>query len=770
MPVITQYRILLLSILIQILVESTQCFSQNFEVKGRMLDASNKEPLLYGNIMVLPSKKVFTTNELGEFKITVNSLDDSVLFTFVGYANKMTTVVDLIENFDVLMNAQMTTLKSVEIRASKSVVMEQFENIRTGKQVLKKEALMQLPALAGEPDFLKALTLLPGATKGVEGTNDFFIRGGDADQNLILLDGATVYNTGHLFGFLSVFNPSAIGEVSMMTGGFPAEYGGRLSSIIDIKSKQLEADRTFIEGGVGLISSRAAIEFPIVKNKVAMQIAGRRTYADQVVKLANLSLPYYFYDVNANLDWKISDKSRLHYGFYLGDDVLDFSRDRDESVPGNSAGSSFNLGNIIHHVGYDFRSERLTSQSKIHFTVFDYNINSYFQDNFLNVVSDIQDIGLSQKFTVPVKNNQLHFGFYAIHRQVNPNLINSGGELSELIPSSTGKSREVIESAVFAEWEFEQGNMKGILGSRISAAIVENTEYWQPEPRIALRYSLPNHYTIKASYTRMAQYIHRVSSSSFALPTDIWYPINDRVKPQSANQITLGINKLLKETEATLSAEFYYKTMTNLMEFREGTNLILNNDFEEALIQGSGNSYGFEWLARKDAGKFKGWLSYTLSWTNRQFDELNNGETFAARYDRRHNVSVVTNYALNSRWSFSAVWEFISGARFTPVIGYYAVPNSATTGVDLIPVFPERNSVKLADTHRLDLSVTLKSKIKPHKRWQGEWQFSIYNAYNRATPVAINITYDEEQNTYQYEQPGLLGLLPSISYNFKFYK
>ena len=268
----------------------------------------------------------------------------------------------------------------------------------------------------------------------------------------------------------------------------------------------------------------------------------------------------------------------------------------------------------------------------------------------------------------------------------------------------------------------------------------------------------------------MSQYVHRVSSSSFALPTDIWYPVDEKVKPQSAHQLTLGLSRLIDNGNIVVSSEFYYKSMRNLVEYREGTNLTLNNDFAEALIQGDGESYGSEWLLRKDAGKLKGWLSYTLSYTNRQFDELNNGEAFKARYDRRHNVSVVTNYEITKRWSVSAIWEFISGARFTPIIGYYGVPNAAVTGVDLIPIFPKRNSVQLADAHRLDFSVIFKGKQRANRQWKGEWQFSIYNAYNRATPIAINIVYNEETNSYRYEQPGLIGLLPSILYNFKFYK
>jgi hypothetical protein len=756
---------------ILMMVISTNLIAQNAFVKGELLDKNNLEPLPYANIVLLSKNAVYSTDSLGRFSIPYTNETDSLRFLFLGYQELLVPIHQINKDYTVLLESTAKTLQEIEIKALRSDALQQFENVRPGKQVLKKEVVLQLPALAGEPDFIKALTLLPGASKGIEGSSDFFVRGGAADQNLVLMDGATVYNTGHLFGFLSVFNPSTIGEVSMMTGGFPAEYGGRLSSIIDIRSKEPSMNRTFIEGGVGLISSRISVEQPIIKDKLAIQIAGRRTYADQVVRLASIDLPYYFYDVNINVNWKISDNSSLHYGYYRGDDILDFSEVRDENVAGDVAGTSFNLGNSIHTLEFNSQLENMTSTTYLHLTKFDYKINSYFQDNFINVIADIQDLGLSQKFTLKkTENRSFNFGFSAILRNVDPNLINSGGEISEIIPSSDGTTREVTETAIFGEWEFKKDNLEGIVGLRTSAAFLENTHYVQPEPRIAFRYSLNDNYALKASYTRMSQYVHRVSSSSFALPTDIWYPVDQDVAPQSADQFTLGLNKLMQNGGIVLSTEAYYKSMSNLVEYREGTNLVLNNDFKSALIQGDGAAYGSEWLLRKDAGKLRGWLSYTLSWTNRQFDELNNGKTFKARYDRRHNVSIVTNYDIAERWRLSAVWEFLSGARFTPIIGYYGVPNSAATGVDLIPVFPERNSVQLADAHRLDLSITFKGKQRSNKNWYGEWQFSIYNAYNRATPVAINIVYNEETDSYSYEQPGLIGLLPSISYNFKFYK
>lgn len=738
-------------------------------VTGRIVDSRTGVALPFANIQNLNSGQVSTTDSSGIFQIRALP-NDSLHLTFIGYQDFKLLAKQAKPEKPLSLKATSKLLEELQVNASRSPSIEQFDKIRTGIQTIRKDIVFQLPTMAGEPDFVKVITLMPGSSKGIEGSNDFFIRGGAADQNLVLLDGATVYNTGHLFGFLSVFNPSAIGEVNIMTGGFPASYGGRLSSIIDIRSKKISKQQLIVEGGVGVIASRISAEIPIVKDKLAIQIAGRRTYADRVVDLVGAEeLPYYFYDMNFNLDFDLNESTRLHYGFYFGDDVLDYDGTRGRN--NDPSGSSFVIGNHIQTLSLEKRFRNVSSTTDLSFTRFDYKINNYFQDNRLNVVSDIRDLGLSQKFTLNTAvDDKLHAGFSGIRRMVDTNLINVEGELAEVIPSSEGEQINVFEGAVFGEWEFKRGKFEGILGGRLSGAWVHNRRYWQPEPRVALRYAVDQNWALKASYTRMSQYIHRVSSSSFALPTDVWYPVDRQVRPQTANQWTIGISRLLESANVVMSAELYYKQLDNLVEFQEGTNLVLNPEFREGLLQGQGKSYGIEWLIRKDIGKFRGWLSYTMSRTQRQFDELNQGRIFPARYDRRHNGSVVTNYSLNDRWSFSLVWEFISGARFTPIIGYYGIPNPAVTGIDLIPIYPDRNSVKLADTHRMDLSVILKGKQKEGQRWRGDWHFSVYNVYNRATPIAIDIIYDEENNSYSYEQPGLLGLLPSVTYNFRFIK
>lgn len=745
------------------------CFlvdAQSPYVTGKLVEFGGNEPLPFANVQNLNQGILVVTDKEGGFKIAAQP-EDTIQFSFIGYQQIQKLAASIASGQTLFIKPSSTVLQEVQVSAERSRSLEQFDKIRSGINSLGRDVVFDLPTLGGEPDFVKVITLLPGASKGVEGSNDFFIRGGAADQNLVLFDGATVYNTGHLFGFLSVFNPSTVGEVDMMTGGFPTEYGGRLSSIIDIRSKEIRKDEFFMEGGIGLISSRISAEIPIIKDKLAIQIAGRRTYADQLAKMVGSEIPYFFYDANVHVDYQPTESTRLSYAFYTGEDVLNYTGVRGRND--DPSGTSFIIGNNIQTLTLEKKFQKLTSQTDLSFTKFDYDIDNFFQDNRLQVVSGISEMGFKQRFTYPLtENDKFHVGFAGTQRTVNTNLVDVEGELAEVIPTSEGEKLDVFESALFGEWEFRKGRFQGIIGARISYAFLRNKTYWQPEPRMSFRYAFKDDLALKVSYTRMSQYIHRVSSSSFALPTDVWYPVDEQIRPQTANQWTLGINKVIVPKGLVLSMEGYYKQMKNLVEFKEGTNLVLNPELREDLLQGDGSSYGLEWLIRKDVGKLKGWISYTLSWTQRQFDELNNGNSFAARYDRRNNASVISNYQLSDRWTFSAVWEFISGARFTPIVGYYGVPNASATGIDLVPIYPERNSVKLADTHRLDLSIILRGKEKANRRWRGDWHFSIYNVYNRATPIAIDIIYDEAEQAYRYEQPGLLGLLPSVTYNFTF--
>ncbi|HBH25280.1 MAG TPA: hypothetical protein DDY13_17915 [Cytophagales bacterium] len=742
--------------------------AQNIRISGYIEDGQSQTPLPYATIWLKNQGKGTTSDEQGLFELTSKKVKDTLIVRFIGYETVRRVIDPEYNNkYRVQLIPSSQTLNEIEIKSTKSRNFESFEDLSIAKYSIDKAITMQLPSIAGEPDFIKTLLLMPGATKGLEGSSDIFVRGGDADQNLILFNSAPVYNSGHLFGFISVFNPFAVEEVTLQTSGFDAEYGGRLSSIIDVVSKKPSFDQFKMEGAIGTLSSNLAMEVPIIEDKVAISLAGRRTYADQVTKLLGESLPYYFYDVNAQLDINFSASLQLKYHFYNGRDVLDFRRVTDS---GFAAGTSFDIENNTHTLSVDKAISPLwKSKTNVFYTQFRYNIFSFFQDNRLNVISNIYDLGLNHAFIFqPSENNSFKSGIDIIRHRVDPNLIDTEGELAEVIPSSEGKSRDVLEGAFYTSWKYQKNKLGWQLGLRYSMAILENKEYFNPEPRFNVKWQINENENIKLSYSRMYQYLHRVSSSSFALPTDIWCPVTDSIRPQYADQWTIGFQHLWLEKDVLFNAEVYYKKMNNLIAFREGTNLTLNNDLERSMVQGNGSSYGFEALVQKESGDFTGWLAYTLSWSDRQFDEINGGRPFRSRYDRRHNLSLVTNYEFNPRWSVSAVWEYISGARFTPLIGYTPVTNPSLTGVELIPIFPERNSVGLNDTHRLDVSVTFRGKERPGKKWLGTWQLSIYNVYNRTTPVAITLEFDENSQEYFYQQPGLFGVLPSISYRFTF--
>jgi TonB dependent receptor/TonB-dependent Receptor Plug Domain/CarboxypepD_reg-like domain len=723
------------------------------------------------NIRIANQNLFSATDTTGKFSMLVKPGPVQLILTHTGYqkiSEKFILRKDTTFNFT--LNARVEELNEVVISSKRFHQADQLQTTRMSSITLGRDDVNSIPMLGGEADLMKMIQLLPGVIRGVEGGTDLFVRGGAADQNLVLLDGAPIYNTGHLLGFMSVFNSDVLESVESMTGAFPAEYGGRLSSILDVKTRSGFADKTRIQGNIGLLASRLLIEQPLIKNKLSISLAGRRTYLDQVGKLAHLDLPYYFYDVNAKVNYKLRGRDQLEFSYYTGKDVLAYSNPdnkRDTSRRRNFT-SNFGIGNNAQILKWKkFMPHGWRSDLSLLHTRFNYTISSVFDDNSLFVTSKIEDVGAKwivssdSAFGFSVKG-----GIESVHHRVSPNVINTTGTLSELLKSSSTLGLSLVESSIFGQIDKNfTTRWRASLGMRVSSGLVQHKFYVNPEPRLAIRYAVSPQTTLKASYSRMAQYLQRVSSAAVAFPTDIWYPITKDVLPQISNQVSVAFQHNFSKANVFLSVESYYKKMDHLIGYREGTNLFLNTHFEEQLIQGKGRAYGIEVLLKKDVGKFSGWISYTLSRSQRQYDEVNQGQWFLAKYDRRHNVAVVTSYRINSRWSVSAVWEFMSGSRFTPVIGQYVVPAPTLAGIDLIPVYAKMNSVKLADTHRLDLGIKLRSK--PNKKFQGEWFAGVYNVYNRASPIGIMIESNGD-GSYKYQQPGLFGLLPFVSYGFRF--
>lgn len=759
--------------------------SAQITISGKVSDGENGEDLFMANVYVQDIYISATTNEYGFFSLDIDpdkvqTPSVNIIFSYIGYKSDTISVhMKESQRFSVNLDVAPSRIKQVEISAEASRNQEMVRSTSVGTIHMKIIELKDLPTIAGEKDVIKSMQLLPGISGGTEGSTDFFVRGGDGDQNLVLLDEATVYNVGHLFGFFSVFNSDALKDVTLYKGGFPSSYGGRLSSIMDIKQKEGNQKNWEASGGIGLVSSRLTVEGPLIKDRSSLLLSGRRTYIDQVFSAVGSDLPYYFYDFNWKLNYKLDANNRLFYSGYSGDDVLDINEsveDEEEEEDNFDFNFGFNLGNVTHTLRWNhIYNEKLFSNITFTTTNFSYDISGKIDSNNLLVRSKIRDYALKAKYNY-YKNDRstINYGMETIHHRFQPNVISTSGEISEFLENQEGEKLNFQETALFANNDYKliEHILKVNYGLRLSSSITDGKFYTGLEPRVSTRYTLSEISSLKASYSRMKQYMHRVSSSTVSLPTDLWYPVTKSIKPQTSNQVSLSYYLNLKKLESLFSVEAFYKNMSNLIEYREGSNLLLNDDFEEDLVQGDGKAYGIELLLKKDQGKFRGWIGYTLSKSERTFNLLNRGETFPAKYDRRHDLSVVSSFEISKRVTIGAVWVYSSGAQFTPQIGQYFVPNQLLTGVERIPIFSSRNAVSLSPSHRLDINFTIGPKKE--RRWYGEWQIGCYNLYNRATPFRVEIEVREENNGGQtelsqgYQQPGLFGFIPYFTYNFKF--
>lgn len=736
-------------------------------ISGHLKDGKSGEALLYTKVSVPELNVGSVTNEYGFFSFQVPKGDS--LFLRVNSTEHPPFKMKIATNSSQQLTIEVPNFQELEevvILAKKSVQEENVTNTEVSTLRLEMKQAKKLPALGGETDVLKVAQLLPGINRGTEGSTDFFVRGGDGDQNLILVDEATVYNPGHLFGFFSVFNPDVIKEMTLYKGGFPANYGGRLSSITDIRIKEGNKKKIEGEGGIGMLSSRLTLQVPIWKDKMSLLVSGRRTYIDKVLGLVGQNLPYYFYDLNGKFHYNIDNKNKLMVSSYYGNDVLRFGEDASDST--QALGFGFQLGNFTQTAQWThvFNGKLFSNLTFIH-SRFRYDINGQFANNNILIKSSIRDLAMNYNFTY-FQDNQTKWklGIQTIGHGFRPNIVSTSGEISEFLASKEGDLLTTLEIAPYVSY-FKEFNSRWNLeaGVRLSSGAVKNKFYGGVEPRANLTRVLTEKSSLKASASRMMQYMHRVSSSSISLPTDLWYPVTQNVKPQISDQIAASFNQYLPNLKSSIIVESYYKHMQNLTEYREGSNLILNDNFEDLLLQGTGWSSGLEFLFKKEEGKLTGWLGYTLSWTKRKFDELNNGEAFWAKYDRRHYFTAVMVYDFRPRISFSAIFDLSTGARFTPIIGQYFQPNAGLTNVEIINIYAKRNSYRMATSHRLDVNFVFKSK--PDKKFAWEWHVGAYNLYNRATPFQIQITQDES-GKFKYTQPGLFGFIPSFAFNFKF--
>ena len=762
--------------------------AQSQTISGKIADDENGEDMPFALVSVKGSTVGATSNVYGFYSLTIKPeqiVDGKVILiiSYTGYERlEKTLEIKSDMKLNIRLKSKDVKLKEFVVEGIKSKAKEELKSTKMSTDRLEMKQMKHLPAIGGEVDILKITQLLPGVQAGGEGGTDLFVRGGDADQNLIILDEAIVYNVGHLFGFFSVFNPETIKDMTLVKGAFPSQYGGRLSSVLDIRMKEGNDSKFHASGGVGLLSSRLTLEIPIKKDKGSIMIAGRRTYIDKVLGLANVFIPYYFYDLNVKANYQFGKNDRLFYSMYYGNDVLAFDEsdisDEAESDTNQDLGLDFGfkLGNMTNTVRWNhIYNSKLFSNISLISTNFNYLIHGKIANNNIAISSNVLDFGLKADFDYFKSTGMKYkFGAAVTSHLFRPNIINTSGNIADLLGSSKGEKLYTQEYALYgnSEWEIDP-IFKINYGLRITGSTVPGKFYGGVEPRIAGRMMLNEHDAIKLSYSRMNQYMHRVSSSSVSLPTDLWYPITKNIKPQIADQIAAGYNHLFEKQDLLITTEVYYKWLQNLIEYREGASLILNNNFENELLQGTGDAWGFEFMLKKQSGKLTGWISYTLSWSTRDFEDLNKGKKYWAKYDRRHTGSIVTEYELSKRWSVSAVWVYQTGSRFTAQNGQYFMPNPTLTGIDIIPTYTDKNAVQMSASHRLDLNFILKGRThrwwgdKKKKKFIGEWHFGCYNLYNYAQPYRVNIV-PTETGGYKYEQPGLFGFIPSIAYNFKF--
>jgi len=740
-------------------------YAQTISIRGIIRDRAG-ELLPFASLLLLPDSISRLTDSKGNFDIQTHTGRKELKISYTGYKPVVlvfTVIRDTV--FRITPEHEIAELKEAIVSDRRYSQSDWIETSRTGTTTLTPEEVNSIPVLGGEADVIKVLQLLPGTVRGVEGSSDLFVRGGTADQNLVLLDDAPIYNTSHLFGFLSVFNPDILQKVESVNGGFPANYGGRLSSVLNVETKSDVADKPHASGNIGLIASRLFVEQPIVKNKASIWITGRRTYIDKLMQLVGEEVPYFFYDLNGKIIVTPSPRDNIQVSYYGGKDVLSIFRDRNND--GEGFLTSYKSGNNSQSLRWQRNwTSGWNSNFSLLRTAYSYNILNAFQDNRSIASSDIEDLGVKMFFSKKFSGQTFVMaGVDWTRHEVSPSIFNVQGTFAEFFESSSASGRVAHEVAAHAqvEWNLTKHLLVNT-GLRTSMAFMKNRNYFIPEPRISARYKLAKNESLKVSYSRMAQYMHRISNSAISSPTDIWYPVTDSIRPQTSHQISIAWQKLFSR-KIYASVEGYYKYMNDIIGFEEGTNLFFTTDFQSKLIQGKGSAYGLEFLVKKESGQVTGWISYTLSWAWRQFSELNDGYRFPSRYDRRHNGAIVVQYAFHKNWSLSGVWEFISGSRFTPVVGQYAITSPTGVGVDLLPVYAPLNSVRLADTHRLDLGVKYRSN--PERKIQSEWFIGVYNAYNRASPVGISVER-RANGSLKYAQPGLFGTIPFISYGFKF--
>jgi hypothetical protein len=748
-------------------------------ISGYVRDAKTGEVLIGASIKNNKLKTGGRTNNYGFYSLSLPNGNHTLTYSYIGYKT-MDLKIDLNDKLRKDIELEPTSIRTQEVVVTGARGDENVRSTQVGFAQISPSEIRTIPVIFGEQDLLKTIQLLPGINSTSEGSSGFFVRGGGPDQNLILLDEATVYNPSHLMGFFSVFNSDAIKDVKIIKGSAPAQYGGRLSSLLDIKMNEGNLKEYKVNGGIGLISSRLTLEGPIVENKGSFIISGRRTYADLFLMFAsteNLKKSgLYFYDLNLKANYKLGENDRIFLSGYLGRDVAQINDQ-----------FGFDWGNQTLTLRWNHLfSDKLFLNSSLIYSKYDYVVDLENGQTLIDIKSAIKDYNWKEDFQYFISsNNTINFGLNAINHSFVPGKLTATDTTSVITNQVTDKY--AMETALYISHEFDLlSNVKVNYGLRYSGfaligpgtiysfdkegLITKSSTYSDGEmikyyggfePRFSLSYLLENENSIKIAYSRNMQYLHLLSNTTSTTPLDIWQPSTNNVMPGIADQVSLGYYQNFMDNGYEAYIEGYYKYMQNQIDYKNGADLLVNNHVESELVFGSGIAYGVEFFLKKHIGDFTGWISYSWSKSERKFDAIDNGNPFPAKYDRRNDISLVGSYQLNEKWNFSATWVYNTGNAVTFPSGKYMVDGN------IINLYSERNGYNMPDYHRLDLGVTY--YFEKHGSYKSNLNFSMYNAYGQKNAYSIAFKKSESDPTKtEAVMTYLFTFFPSVTYNFNF--